>query len=529
MDIITSVVYSAGFALCFTVVFKAWRKRALRNGLPLPPGPKGLPLIGNVFDINSSEPWLSYEQWGKQYGKWRLTFACVSKLSALHPGDIVYSTLLGQEFIIINSAKLAHVLLDQRSAIYSDRPHMSTNKLFGMDFALALLPYGNEWKFHRKLFSIAINKQTMPQYKTRLMQKAHQLLENLLDAPKDYDRHFKTVATAIAMGVAYDYDVVPHNDPVVTKIETFVDLFLAVLTPERAALFGAFPFLAHIPSWLPGGRYKQRAAECRGLAVDVLNDPVNYVKDKMASGTARESLVNDLFEKGYGETDEDIVKAVAASVFLGGVETIDSSLLMFHLAMVLNPDVQTKAQEEIDRVVGNERLPNFDDRPALPYIEGVYLETLRWQPVAPLGVPHMTSTSDVYGGMYIPEGAMVIANIWAMSHDERYFAEPMAFKPERHLTSTGTLVEGIPFQSFGFGRRSCPGKHLAEQSLWATIVSVLATLRIAKAKNEFGEEIDVKPEFTPGVTTAPKPFICSIKARSPSAERLARETNRGEL
>ncbi|KAF9238502.1 cytochrome P450 [Melanogaster broomeanus] len=506
MHITAAAVCCTGFAMCLALVLKVWKRRTLRNGLPLPPGPKGLPLIGNVFDLNIAEPWLS----------------------ALYPGDIVYSTLLGQDFVVINSAKLAHELLDQRSAIYSDRPYIATNKLFGMDFNSGLLPYGNEWRLHRKLFNIALNKQAIPQYRTMLMEKADQLLENLLNTPKDYDRHFKTLSAAIIMAVTYGYDVAPNNDPTVTKIERFINLFKTALTPERAALFGAFPFLAHIPSWLPGGRYKQKAAECRGLAVDVLNDPVNYVQDRMASGTASKSLVRDIFEKDNGRTDEETVKAVAATAFLGGAETTDSTLLVFLLAMVLNPDVQTKAQEEIDRVVGNERLPNFDDRPALPYIEGVYLESLRWRPVLPLGLPHMTSTSDIYEGMHIPKGAIVITNLWGIAHDERCFAEPTAFRPERHLTSTGIPVENISPQSFGFGRRICPGKYLAEQSVWSAIVSMLATLRIAKAKNEFGEEIEVKPEFTPGITTAPRPFVCSITARSTSAERLARKRYRDE-
>ncbi|KAF9220855.1 cytochrome P450 [Gyrodon lividus] len=514
MDITTAVVCVAGPALCFTFIRKAWRKRALRNGLPLPPGPRGLPLIGNVFDLNMAEPWLSYEQWGKQYG------------------DLVYSSLVGQDFIIINSAKLAHELLDQRSAIYSDRPYISTNVLFGMDFNSGLLPYGNKWKLHRKMFNVALNKQVIPQYKTMQMQKVHQLLENLLNTPKEYHRHFKTMSAAIIMAVTYGYDVVPNNDHFVTKIERFVNLFLTVLTPERAALLGAFPFLAHIPSWLPGGRYKQRAAECRALAADVLNDPVTYVKDQMeisqGSGTARKSLVYDLFEKENGKTDEEAVKAVAASLFLGGAETTSSILLVFLLAMVLNPNIQTRAQEEIDQVVGGERLPDFDDWPYLPYVEAVYLETLRWGAVVPLGLPHMTSTSDIYEGMYIPKGAIILTNLWAMAHDETRFLEAMAFKPERHLTPIGTLAGGTSSPSFGFGRRICPAMYLAEQSIRVAIVSMLATLRIAKAENEFGEEIDVKPEFTTGLAIAPKPFDCSITARSPSAELLILARNRDE-
>ncbi|KIK93483.1 hypothetical protein PAXRUDRAFT_145010 [Paxillus rubicundulus Ve08.2h10] len=455
-------------------------------------------------------PWLSYEQWGKQYG------------------DLVHSSAFGQDFIIINSAKVAHELLDQRSTVYSDRPDVLTNKLFCAEFNLAFLPYGDKWRHHRKMFNVALNKRVVHRYNTMQLQKVHELLENLMNTPKEHAKHFKTASVAAIMAVTYGYDVVRNNDPFVTTIERFLDLFLFVLTPERAALLGTFPFLARIPSWLPGGRYKKRAAECRALAVSVLNDPVTYVKAKMASGTARKSLVYDLFEKENGKADEETVKAVGATVLLGGMETTSSTLLVFLLAMVLNPDVQSKAQEEIDRVVGTERLPNFDDRPNLPYVEGVYLETLRWRPVAPLRLPHMTSTSDIYEGMYIPKGAIVLLNLWAMAHDEKRFPEPLAFKPERHLTPNGTLAEGISYHPFGCGRRRCPGMHMVKQTVWAAIVSVLATLRIAKVKNEFGEEVDVNPEFTNGLSSVPKPFVCSIVARSRAAKQVVVGKNRNE-
>ncbi|KAF9223380.1 cytochrome P450 [Gyrodon lividus] len=385
-----------------------------------------------------------------------------------------------------------------------------------MDFNSGFLRYGNKWRLHRKMFNVALNKQVIPQYKAMQLQKVHQLLQNLLSTPKEYNNHFQAVSAAIIMAVTYGYDVAPNNDRFVTKIERLLDLIRTVLTPARVALLGAFPFLEHIPSWLLGGQYKQRAAECRALAADVLSDPVTYVKDQMRSGTARKSLVCDLFQKGNGKTDEETVKAVAATVFLG----TSSTFFVFLLAMVLDPNVQTRAQQEIDRVVGSERLPNFDDRPNLPYIEAVYLETLRWGATVPLGLPHVTTTSDIYAGM-------------GMAHDETRFPEAMAFKPERHLTSIGTLVGGTSSPSFGFGRRICPGMHLAEQSIWIAIVSMLATLRIGKAKDEFGEEIDVKPEFTTGLSIAPKPFACSITARSPCSERLVlaqnRDKSRGEI
>lgn len=498
--------------VCIVALFYAYRHRTLRSELPLPPGPRGLPLIGNVFDLNIAEPWLTYEEWGKQYG------------------DIVHAKLLGKDLIILNCERIACALLEKRSAIYSDRPHVPTNELFGMDFNTGLLPYGSEWRLHRKMFHMALNKEAAATYKSLEMRKVRQLLRNLVLSPEDYSKHLNTLSAAIIMAVAYGYDVAPQNDPFVSKLVRLLSLFLDALTPERAALIGAIPLLAYIPSWFPGGRYKQRAKECCTLARDILDEPVDYVKRCMDAGTATKSMVYDLIRGCSGKDQDhyDAVKAVAATVFVGGVESTQSTILVFLLAMVLYPEVQTRAQEEIDRVVGSDRLPDFSDRPKLPYVEGVFLETFRWHPVAPMGLPHMTTTSDVVDGMHIPKGAIVLTNFWAMAHDERRFAEPLTFNPERHLTSSGDLAEGTASNPYGFGRRYCPGKYVADQSVWAAIVSILATLRIERAKDQCGNQIDVIPEFTGGLSSRPKPFPCSIKVRSAAAEQLISTSHDGD-
>lgn len=498
--------------LCFVALLYACKNRALRGPLPLPPGPRGLPLIGNVFDVNFTEPWLTYEEWGKQYG------------------DILHAKLLGKDLIVVNSERVARALLEQRSTIYSDRPHIPTNKLFGMDFNTGLLPYGSEWRLHRRMFRVALNKEVAATYKLLEVRKVHQLLRNLLSSPEEYYQHFNTLSAAIIMAVAYGYDVTPQNDPFVSKLVRLLSLFLDSLSPERAALIGVIPLLAYIPSWFPGGRYKQRAKECRILARDILDGPVDYVKGCIDAGTATKSMVYDLIRGSYGssQSHDDAVKAVAATVFLGGVETTHATLLVFVLAMVLHPEVQTKAQEEIDRVVGSDRLPDFNDRPNLPYVEGVFLETFRWHPVSPMGLPHMTTTSDIFEGMYIPKGAIILTNLWAMAHDESRFPDPLIFNPVRHLTPSGDLAEGTATDPFGFGRRYCPGKYVADQTVWATIVSVLATMRIEKARDHCGNEINVIPEFTGGLSNRPKPFCCSIKARSLTAEELIRTSHDGD-
>lgn len=502
------------FLLLMSISIHVWKQRRLRRGLPLPPGPKRLPILGNVFDLNVFEPWLTYTDWAKKYG------------------DVVYSTILGYEFVIISSEELAHTLLEKRSGVYSDRPYIFTNEFFGLDFNTGLLPYGDQWRKHRKMFHLGFNKEACRKYQSMQLQKVRQLLGNLAVSPTQFHEHLKTLGASIIMTVAYGYNLTPAEDPFVTKIHGIVDLFIQEFGTEQAKLIELIPFLKYIPMWLPGGMYEHRAAQCRGLARDILNDPVEYVKAEMAGGTTQQSFVKDLLSKyttasGVVTTeDEEAIKAVAASAFLAGVETTDSILNVFLLAMILHPEVQIKAQEEIDRVVGDSRLPDFSDREGLPYVEAVYLETLRWRPTIPCSIPHLTTTSDVYNGYYIPKGAIVMLNVWGMAHDESRFPDSMSFQPERHLSPTTKLIHGPVSMSFGFGRRKCPGQYIADQSIWATIVSILATFRIGKGKDSTGCEIDVNPKFTVGFAIRPKPFVCSIEPRSANVERLIGASNK---
>ena len=89
-----------------------------------------------------------------------------------------------------------------------------------------------------------------------------------------------------------------------------------------------------------------------------------------------------------------------------------ASLQCFFLAMLVYPDVQRKAQEEIDRVIGDGQLPGFDDRDDLPYVDALVKEVLRWHPVGPLAFPHMATSDEVYRGYFIPKGALIIPNVW---------------------------------------------------------------------------------------------------------------------
>jgi len=199
-----------------------------------------------------------------------------------------------------------------------------------------------------------------------------------------------------------------------------------------------------------------------------------------------------------------------------GSDTTVSALSTFILAMTLHPEIQAKARAAIDHVVGQGRLPDFDDD--IPYLDAILREVLRWRPVVPLAIPHAVTTDDIYHDRYyIPRGAVVIGNSWAVLHDEATFGpKPNEFIPERWLNKDGKINTAIrePSNAFGYGRRSCPGRDVAQGSVWICIASILATFNISKSVDEKGVTLEPSGEYTSGMLSHPLPYRCEIRPRS---------------
>ena len=173
--------------------------------------------------------------------------------------------------------------------------------------------------------------------------------------------------------------------------------------------------------------------------------------------------------------------------------------------MVAFPEVQRRAQAELDAVVGRARLPTFADAPRLPYVRAVIREVLRWRPAIDRGLPHRAAEDDWYEGMFIPKDATCVGNIWHCNHDRAIFGDDADdFKPERHLDvkreeEVVLLPAGLRetngegHVSFGFGRRICVGKHLANDSLFIMTARILWTATLKCARDENGKELPPDP------------------------------------
>ncbi|KAF7357517.1 O-methylsterigmatocystin oxidoreductase [Mycena sanguinolenta] len=490
MHSLTLLVLAAVVLGVFYKVFKAWQRRHL----PFPPGPPPRACIGNFLDLPTKLPWLTYTEWGNQYG------------------DLVHVSAPGQHIVVVNSVKTAVELFEKRSHIYSDRPVFTMAKLMGWDFNFGLLPRGDKWRTRRRMFHQYFHQNVVRTYRPIQMKKIHQLLQGLLSNPEEFREHIKTrVISHLTLLNADKNPVQPTNDHFVALSESAVKKLSDAFFPGAVAV-DTFPILRYLPSWMPGAGFQRFAAEARQLTKEMQEVPVNFVKQNMQK----------LF--AANRYDEVAIQAVAGVAYAGGADTTVSSLASFCLAMALYPEIQKKAQTEIDTVIGTDRLPEFKDRPSLPYAEALYREVMRWKPVGPLGGAHASTEDDIYNGYFIPKGTTVIGNIWAMTRDESIYHEPNRFNPDRFFTADGKLEEDETILAFGFGRRICPGRHHADATIWATIVSVLSTFNIAKAKDATGKEIDIDPKYSDGMISHPEAFACSITPRSEMARTLVQAT-----
>ncbi|KAI9570705.1 cytochrome P450 [Boletus coccyginus] len=463
-----------------------------RKGFPLPPGPRPLPILGNILSVDRKKPWKTYTEWRAIYG------------------DVVYHRLLDQDIVVLRSQSVAVRLLEKRSHIYSDRPFVATLEPYGLDCIFAFTPYGEHWRSCRRMFHQTYRADTAIGLYPMQLRKARQLVIGLIDNPDRYEHHYSVFGIAVPLSGSYDYETNAQGDPIVRAFEDFAAAAVPAATPEQAALLKLFPFLLHLPDWFPGSSWKREAKRTRDLSIELTEIPYRYAEERLeiSSGHPIASMVSDHLARMPEYTDRSQrakyifnLKKAAVSSILAASETTVSSLMVFTLAMVLNPHALKRAQAEIDAVVGTDRLPDFGDRPSLPYVNAIIRETLRWRPAVPLGVWHATSNSDVYNGQYIPKGATVVANVWAMSRDEIQFPNAEDFVPERFLNDEGMLNENDPMDFvFGFGRRICPGRYTADATLFASIATMLAIVEFSPVKDMQGNDVTPQVKWVNGTT-----------------------------
>lgn len=308
------------------------------------------------------------------------------------------------------------------------------------------------------------------------------LMRDLLNKPDDYvlsvERYSCSVVSVIGWGRRID-KINDYVAQMALKAMEGVDLIIPGLF-----IVESIPLLAKLPNWLgwlyslPGATFNL-AKHMQRYFVALSKEGAQAPEENFAKRLFRE-------KEQSGLTDEEIA-TLTSNLIGGGVDTTSGTMLSFILAMCVFPDVQRRAQEELDRVVGQERTPDWSDEPNLPYVKAAISEVLRWRTVTILGgIPHAPIQDDEYRGYFIPKGTAITGNVWAIHRNPREFPEPDNFRPERYLG--GKLERPYPnkagHNAFGWGRRQCSGQPLAEQGLFLSIATLLWAFNIKPGLDE---------------------------------------------
>ncbi|KAJ6477499.1 cytochrome P450 [Mycena vulgaris] len=498
-----------------TLVFLLYYRHSKKK--PFPPGPTGIPILGCALKLVTEDVWLVFAKWRREFGP---TF---------------FFTANGQSFVVLNTATSAADLLQRRATLYSDRPfNYVARTLLSGDLQIAFAPYSDQWRRLRRATHEGLKQSRTPVFHPIQEREALVLARSILLEPDNWFSHMTRTAASTIMSIAYGLPpLVDNDDPAIHAVRAYTDRLAKAVSPG-AYLVELLPWMRHLPIWAATWKresmrhFKEDSITFEGLYREALT--------RLSMGSAESSLAGILHNGSSQKKLSEKERAwLCGTLFSAGAETTSGTLCWFIAAMVLYPDVQTRAQLEIDNIIGRHRLPTYADRMNLPYIVATVRETLRWRPVLPLGLPHASLQDDVYEDRFIPKGTTCIQNIWEINHDRNVFGQDAAeYNPERYLNEQGLLVppftdtQGEGHATYGSGERICQGRHLANDTLFIDIATILWSFQISPGTSDNGQPClpDAYAHPKTGMTLHPLPFQCSISARSPEVYAVLMETQR---
>ncbi|KAJ6578177.1 cytochrome P450 [Mycena capillaripes] len=471
-----------------------------RQKSPQIPGPPPHPFVGHTFQVPQKHAWKYFEKLWHTYG------------------PIVKVSLAGDDIVVLSTPADADELLARRSRIYSSRrPLIYAGKYESKDLRLTILPYGERLKRQRAAFHSMLQPRVIGGYEEMQSAESLRLLQDLVKTPKDYYNHFIRFPASLVFALTYGRSLEDDGKDLAAAQEIFTT-FVKDISPG-AHLVDTFPILDLLPDFLSPWRQEARAKHEREMKL--YSRLFWEVKARMEKDSGVECFVARLWEQQAKlNLDHTELFYIAGSAFTAGTDTSAVTLLWFVMAMALYPETAKKAQQEIDTIFPADVVPTYSGMQDMPYCFALVKEVLRWAPTVPLSIPHYTDEADEYKGYKIRKGSTVISSLWNMHHNEEEFPNSYTFDPERFMDSAPGPGDdahslGDGHYAFGFGRRRCPGQHMAGKSTWIACIRTLWAFNIEARKDASGNPMKIDPEeCTSGITSRPTEFPVNFVPRS---------------
>ncbi|XP_056379789.1 cytochrome P450 2D15-like [Hyla sarda] len=471
--------------------------KSRKNGSQFPPGPKGIPFLGNILQVDFKNPTKTFFQLKKEFG------------------DIYSLQYFWTKTVVLNGFEVMKEALINRSEDIADRPRFPIYEKVGCageTKGIVLARYGSSWKEQRRftlstLRNFGMGKRSLEE---RVAEEARCLCSAFKAQKDQFDPHFlinnavANVICSISFGDRFDYDD--------AKFQRLLRLFEEALKAEfglLAQIIHEIPVLAKIP-WLID-RVMQPEYEIFKLLKEKVSEHQKTwnpddIRDFIDAYLVEIEKVKDDSSSSINETN---LLMTTYDLFGAGTESTTTTLRWALLYMILYPDVQSKVQEEIDEVIGRERTPTMGDVLQMPYTNAVIHEVQRCGDVVPLAMPHMTYKDMEIQGYIIPKGTTIITNLSSVLKDQQVWEKPFQFYPKHFLDENGKFVKREAFMPFSAGRRACLGEQLARMELFLFFTTLLQQLTFEIPNDQ------PRPREDPlyALTLSPHPYNIRVVAR----------------